>query len=514
MGWIAAILSGILAALSYPTRFDSIQFPDLGFLGFFCWIPLFLVIAGVRPRRAFALSFVAGFVQYLISQYWLYRAMNTFGGLSPVSSILVLLFLCTILASYFGLIFIISHWVCRKLGWRPLWIRPIVWTGIEYLRTHLPVEGHPWSQIAYSQGGFLSFIQVADIFGVYAVTFLLVLANELLTLWIQRIRRQVTGSVVIPTAYVLILVGSALSYGYFQLHRSSLRPQGEIPTGVVQGNVPQEEKWERARSQNILNKYKEGTKSLEEKGAQLIIWPEASFPFSVPYDAPEISYDFENQSAELLIGAISYPRIYRGLRLQRPTHNSAVLFDSESRILDYYHKKHLVPLGEYIPYQDVLFFAKKLTAEVGNLQPGETYRPISFRGIPLGVLICYEDIFPEISRIMVGQGAKALINITNDAWYGYSSAAYQHQVFSQFRSVETRRSLIRATNTGVSSLIDPWGRIQWQGELFVYREFLTKLALYDVKSWYVKIGDVLPQVFLGITGIFLLLSFFRSRRPA
>jgi apolipoprotein N-acyltransferase len=516
MGWFLAILSGVVAALTYPTRFGGWQLPDLGFLAFVCWVPLFQVLEKASPKRAFALSFVAAFFQYLISKYWLYRAMNTFGGLSPVVSVLVLLFLVLILSAYFGLIFYLSQWVRRQCGIAAIWVRPFFWVGIEYLRTHGPVEGHPWSQIAYSQGGFLTFIQVADLFGVYAVTLLLVLANEGLSAWISRLRGVNREALVWRTSFAVLALGAALAYGGFRLHSTPPQPKAVLKVGVVQGNIPQEEKWDRAQYEKIIETYKAGTRALEARGAQLILWPEASFPVGIDYDGERLPLFLGNRQADLLLGAITRSRHFPGPRSHAPVFNSALLLNSSGEILDYYHKKHLVPLGEYVPYADLLVFAKRLTAEVGNLQAGPSFRPISYRGFPLGVLICYEDIFPNISRIMAEDGALALLNITNDAWYGFSSAAAQHQVFSQFRSVETRRALIRATNTGISSLIDPWGHIQWQGGMYQAETFLSDLPLYGERSAYVKIGDKLPQFSLLLSGFWMILALRKrgGRRPS
>jgi apolipoprotein N-acyltransferase len=306
-------------------------------------------------------------------------------------------------------------------------------------------------------------------------------------------------------------LGGNISYGYWRI-KVPISPIKKIKVGVVQGNISQEEKWDRSLIKKILGIFYEGTRQLEGQKAELILWPEASFPMTIPYDVPQISFNFGNESAHLLFGAITRsdqaPRFGPGSSV----YNSAVLVDAGGHIEDFYHKRKLVPFGEYIPYKDLFFFARKLTAEVGSLAPGEAYRPIRYGDDKLGVLICYEDIFPFIARDMADQGAGALINITNDAWYGFSSAAYQHQVYSQYRSVETRRALVRATNTGVSSLIDPFGKILWQGELFTRENFLTELPLYQGKTIFVRWGYLLPHLFLMIMSVMVLGAWlFRKR---
>jgi apolipoprotein N-acyltransferase len=497
MGWIAAILSGTLAGFSYPTVFSGHAMPDLGWFAFFSWVPLFYFLHGASVRRAFLLSFFASLLHYSISMYWLYTAMNSFGGLSPMISVAVLLLLIFFLSAYFGIIFLISQWIIQKTGWSSIWVRPWVWVAIEFLRGHIPTGGLPWSQIGYSQGGFLTFIQSADLFGVYGVTFLLVLVNESIALVFLKLRGIKIEGFFRKVMVTITLVLINLSYGFYRLHQELPATHEVLKVGIAQGNTPQEEKWDPLFAREIVENYQEATKTIESQGADLILWPEASFPFEVPFDQKNFGYELGNSNAQVLLGVVTRSQHSRLFR--RSIYNSALLVSEEGEILDYYHKRHLVPFGEYVPWKEILFFAKTLTAQVGDLVPGNDYRPIHYGQDLLGVLICYEDIFPEIARQMVAKGANALVNLTNDAWYGTSSAAYQHQVFSQLRSIETRRALIRATNTGISSLIDRNGKIVWQGGLFQRENFLSDLPLYSDRSVYVRMGDLLPVFSIVLT---------------
>ncbi|HCU23900.1 MAG TPA: apolipoprotein N-acyltransferase, partial [Deltaproteobacteria bacterium] len=415
MGWLLAALSGSLAGFTYPTVFSGIKIPDLGWMAFFAWVPLFLALRRATPFQAFAKGFFASFFHCGISMYWIYTAMHSFGGLSPGLAVTALVVLFVVLSAYFGMLFGLSQWICKKLGWSPCWVRPWVWVGIEFLRGHLPAGGFPWSQIAYSQGGFLTFIQVSDLFGVYAVTWLLVFSNEVLALlWLRR--KEARASAWKPAAFAAGLLLANLAYGVFRLHQAA--PESStLKVGIVQGNIPQDEKWLRSAMRKIIEIYRRGTAGLEAQGATLVIWPEAAWPVELQYDAEEVPYDLGLNQADLLFGAVTASK-HRDPLGPDIVFNTALLADAEGRLLDHYHKRHLVPFGEYVPWKKYLFFARKMTAEVGDLQPGLEYRPISYRGAPLGVLICYEDIFPEISRLMTARGARALVDITNDAWYG------------------------------------------------------------------------------------------------
>ncbi|MDX1386218.1 MAG: apolipoprotein N-acyltransferase [bacterium] len=512
MGWFLAILSGILAGFAYPARFGTLQFPDLGFLGFFCWVPLMAFLRGRGLKAAFGYSFIAGIFHFAVSQFWLYRALNTFGGLSPTTSIAVLSLLILVLSAYFGLIFWLSAWICKRLGWETLWVRPVVWVGIEYLRHMVPLGGYPWSQLGYTQSDFLAFMQSAEWWGAYGITFILVLINELLALAYAQLRGRKIRLSNPSWILAVVLILFNLGFGLWRMGQPLEQAYSQVKVGVVQGNIPQEDKWQRGKSRRILDKFRLGTHQLEVQGAELILWPEASFPYTIPYDGHRLPISLANKESFVLMGSITRPKTFRGPTKERYVYNSAVLVDPDNYLNDHYHKKKLVPFGEYIPHKDLFWFARKLTAEVGNLQAGQEYHPIEFKGNLLGVLICYEDIFPYISREMVAKGANALVNITNDAWYGHSSAPYQHQAYSQMRAVETRRGLIRATNTGVSSQIDPKGRILWQGGLFTTENFLSELPLYRGETLFVKIGYLLPHFFLIIIGALVIAAYYYGKR--
>lgn len=512
MGWIAAALSGIFAAFTYPTVFAGFRFPELGFLAFFAWIPLFLSLRGAGPGRAFGGAFVASLFHYSIGMYWIYTAMNSFGGLSPVLTVMSLAILFAVLSAYFAVIFAISAWIARFTGWRMMWVRPLVWVGIEYLRGHLPAGGFPWSQVGYSQGGFLHFIQIADLFGIYGVTWLVVFINESLSEFIVAWRRDRKKGAWKSLAPALLLFLFALGYGRYQLVRDHVEPIQTLKVGIVQANIPQGDKWRGDAIQKIMDIFQNGTMSLESEGASLVIWPEASLPMEIAYDSEKVPHDLGQSRADVLFGAVTRSAKPGPNEDEEPYYNTVMLADGTGKILGHYHKRHLVPFGEYVPWQEYLSFARKMTAQVGQMLPGKEYHNLEYRGRQLGVLICYEDIFPEISRIMTAKGAQVLVNPTNDAWYGDSSAAYQHQVFSQFRAVETRRAVIRAANTGISSQIDRQGRIQWQGGLFTREAFMSSLPFYDDKTLYVRIGDALPIGALAMIGMVFLTAGYRRFR--
>jgi len=508
MGWLLAALSGIIAGITYPTVFGGFHLPDLGCLGLICWVPLFQVVRGMTPRQAFWRAFFASLFHYGISLYWLYTAMHSYGGLSPAASVGVLLFLVCLLSAYFAVIFLASQWLMRKFHWNSIWVRPFFWIALEFCRDHMPANGFPWSQVGYSQGNFLTFIQSADLGGVYLVTFLVVLCNEWLSEVVTKIRDQKSWAWSLSFYLAPLLLALNLVYGAWVLHSAGPAPFRNLKVGIVQGNIPQDEKWQNDAVPKIIETFHAGTLELQQQGAQLVLWPEASWPIDLFFDMPRVPASLQWSKTDLLIGAITRSQFSVPKKGESMYRNTALLIEPEGEILDFYHKMHLVPLGEYVPYKKLLSFAGKLTQHVGELLPGEEARPIRFHEDYLGTLICYEDIFPEIAREMTAGGAQALVNLTNDAWYGHSSAAYQHVVFSQFRSIETRRSLLRATNTGISSSIDRWGHILWQGPMDEEKLFLSDLPFYRDLSLYVRLGDSFAILAICLSGFGLILGYF------
>jgi len=199
----------------------------------------------------------------------------------------------------------------------------------------------------------------------------------------------------------------------------------------------------------------------------------------------------------LLMGGISFDRSKRAL------YNSAFLLDGNAHILGRYDKAHLVPFGEYVPYKKLLFFAKKLTAPVGNFAAGENSEPLFTDGFQIAPLICYEDLFPEIARAFIKKGANFIVTITNDAWYGRSSASLQHLAISVFRAVENRRFLVKAANTGISAVVDPVGRIISKSGLFEEGMIVSNIKLGTGSSLYTRYGDWFAYG-CGLIAVFLL----------
>lgn len=504
-----AVISGILVCFSFPTVLFGWHAPELGSLGWVALVPLFIAIRSETARKAFLLTFISALVWYGASLYWVYRAMHTYGKLPAVTSFLVTCLLVVIVAAYIALAPCLARAIAlmrMKMpppphplprgegeggGWPMLVLLPTLWVGVEFCRNYMPCNGFPWSNIAMSQYKILPAIQIVDIVGVYGLMFAMVWVNQYLAELVLRIRKEQVANFMAKTVATLILAALIIGYGIYRLRTvpDSFKGVPSIAISMIQGNIEQGDKWDEAKAADNLNVYRQNARKLRDVPVDLIVWPEAAYP---AYFSTQMASIRPQMLGLTDMEMTSQPYTLMGAVSEEPSgnyHNSAFLFDAHGRIEGMYHKAHLVPFGEYIPYKKILFFAKKITAPAGNFIAGTSYDPLVFDDHRMGILICYEDVFPEISRKEVLAGAEFLANITNDAWYGVSSAPYQHLALSVFRAVENRRFLIRSANSGVSAVVDPWGRVLMESKIFERSMMVGTIAPLKMISPYTQLGD-------------------------
>lgn len=424
---ILSILSGII--LSLP--FSNASLWPLAWIGL---LPLFISL-DKNPRRPFLLPYLSGVAFWAFTVYWLVHV-------TLLGTVVLILYL----ALYFGIFGYLINKI-KANGAARLFFIPALWVLLEYARGFV-FTGFPWALLGYSQCKNLAVIQIADITGAYGVSFLVVMIN--VALWgFLRARtndRPIRNAVV--AALILVVT---LGYGFYKIHNLNLNPYpSTLKVSVIQGNIPQDMKWVSGTKRFILDRYLNLTQSALGDKPDLIVWPEAASPGLLGEDPgifDEISALNKKAGIPLLLGAVS--------RENGMYFNSALLYEG-GRITQRYDKLHLVPFGEYIPLKDLFPFLQTIVP-IGQISRGSAYEVFSPGGKPFSVLICFEDVFPGISREFVKRGALFLVNITNDAWYKLSSAAYQHLQASIFRALENRVFLVRSANTGISAFIDPSG---------------------------------------------------------
>ncbi len=507
----AIIISSLLAILSHPTVIAGYVFPPLSFLAWIAYLPLFFVVVGQDYKTQFKRVFLFCFLFNGGVLHWLYIAMNQFGHLSPAASVLGLLILMAIFSLHFTLAFLLSRFFECRLRVPVFWSLPLLWVSAEWLRNCFPFKGYPWAQAGYSQAFHPALIQIADLTGVYGITALILWVNLAVFEGVQFLRKQVSlKQSIFRISFVILLWGMLWGYGQYRLITLDplIEKASKVKVALLQGNISQDEKWLSSRAEAISKIYQRMTEAASSLGAELTIWPEASYPHELALEDVEQLRRVGDFSVDVMIGAVTHS-LFDRLSIQ----NSAFLLHPDQTLGGAYHKQHLVPYGEYVPLRNFLPFLEKLTAQVGDFSPGKAYTLLHSGSAQIGSLICYEDIFPEIARGHVLQGANLLVNISNDAWYGNSSALPQHLSYSPFRSVENRRSLVRATNTGITATFDPLGRLQKVLVPFQRDILIDAMALMTQKTFYVKWGDVFSYFCIALTLIMFILALCRKKAP-
>ncbi len=518
--YILVIISGILTALAFPTVFGDIHVPNLGFLAWFSLAPLFFVIKDKGPRASFLWTFLCAAVYYGISLYWLYKALNTYGHLSPVVSVAVMVLLIAVISAYIALAPMLASFVEARTKISRFWTIPIFWVALEFARNYLPCNGFPWGNITNTQFAFLPIIQMTDITGIFGLTYIMILVNcacgfLIIPYW-RRCDAPATRSA--KLMFATLLVVAALIYGYWRIYDVTKRQEGwpSVRAAVLQGNIPQGEKWIAGAEAAQIEPYADFTKLLVNGGANLIVWPEASYPWIVAEGEAKLNPELigtgktrEDKNPFVLLGALTSNMKGNG---KRDLSNSMLLLDKNGDIAGRYSKTHLVPFGEYVPARKFLFFAKKLVAPIGNFKPGESVQPVATDSYQVGGLICYEDIFPEIAAGQTGNGANILAVITNDAWYGRSSAAFQHLAISVFRAVENRRWMVRSANSGVSAVVDAAGRIISRTDIFEKGMIVSNVKLGEGLSLYTRLGNWFAWVCVAMGVVFLGVACYDNKR--
>jgi len=501
---LLSFLSGILFALSFPNF-------DLEFLAWFALVPLFYSFDGKGLYQSFKLGFLTGIISFLGILYWIIVAVHTYGNVPLILSGLILLLLVIYLSLYMGIFTFLCRLAQIRLGSKLIMLSPFLWVSLEYLRSFL-LTGFPWTNLSYSQYLNLPFIQMADITGSYGLSFVIVLVNATLFLVLHQWPKK-TFPLREVAITVIVLLGF-LIYGYAKMKHVD-REAAQTPplkVGLVQGNIDQSIKWEESFQRETLKIYERLSSKVAKEKPELIIWPETATPFFFQDEKeyqPIVLGIPKKMGAFLLFGTPFY-KVERG---KVNHYNSAFLASPSGELTGRYDKIHLVPFGEYIPLQKLLFFIESSIGEgIGNFEPGKEIFNFSLPHGKFGLLICFEIIFPDLCRRFVKSGANFLVTITNDAWFGRTSAPYQHFSIATFRAVENRVFIARAANTGISGLIDPKGKIVQRGDIFTEEAMNGTIRLMKGKSFYTLYGDVFAWICSGFSIILLGSALLRRRK--
>ena len=508
---LLALASGALLALSFP-RYGH---PAVAFVAL---VPLLVAVCGwagrpgacvgVHPRRAFLFGLMAGAVHFAGTVYWTGATVQTFGGLSWPVAILVAGLLVIYMATFLAVAMAIAAVFVRRLGAAGILLAPAAWVSTEYLRGHL-FGGFPWIPLGNTMVTLLPIAQLASVTGVYGLSLLVAFVNAGVAVAVITAGR----SRAVASVATIALVLAVSVWGGQRLAANRLVTSGTpVKVALIQGNILQVDKWNPARAAMIVDRYLRLTDQAVAGGAELVVWPESSTPFYFDDDPAgrEIREAVRRWGTPLLLGS---DEIEPG----RPNtlYNSAFMLDRGGATAAVYRKIHLVPFGEYVPFQQMLFFVAPLVEAVSSFSPGRFVTMLPVNGHMASTAVCYEVTYPELMRDAVRQGSELLTTITNDAWYGSSSAPFQHFEMATMRAIEQGRYLVRAANTGVSGIVDPYGRVLARTQLFETVALVGEARFVQEKTVYAKIGDWVAFGSAGLTLLALLAAVAVGRiRPA
>ncbi len=525
---VLAGASGLFVPLSFPKS-------DLGLLAWIALVPLHWALDGRSKTQAFWIGWLSGTIAFTGMMAWVVTTMTTYGKVPLVISYGLMLLLTAYLGLYVGLYSAGAVWFQTLIPRYGLFVAPCLWVSLELIRTYV-LSGLPWGLLGYSQYRQIAVIQIADHMGVYGVSFLIVLVNvalaELLS-WLMPLLRGFRPAK-LPwelVAVTILLVTLSWEYGLGTLSGAPFSdiPRSSISVGVVQPNVDQAVKWDTAYREETLARFDRLTGQLG-RDTDLVIWPEAATPFVFerePVYQLQLIALANRAQAPILFGSPAL-RFYPD---RRPyLLNSAYLLSPDGQLLGRYDKQHLVPFGEYIPFKSsLLFFLDKLVEGIGDFEAGPgptiltmTPKPRSAAAgmagttpgpVKFGVAICYEVIFPNLVRQFAANGAEFLVTVTNDAWFGRSSAPSQHFAMVVFRSVENHLAFARAANTGISGFVDPFGRIAEVTPIFTEQAVKATIQVWRPQTFYSRHGDVFAYGCVIICALLWLFSYFRTKGP-
>jgi apolipoprotein N-acyltransferase len=505
--YLLALLAGALLALSFP----KYGHPAFGWIAL---APLFVALSGWfgRPghapgqpaRRAFALGLVAGTTYFVGTVYWTATVVQEFGGLAmPVAIVAMIL-----LAVYLGLFPAIAAVVTARLivgaGGPALLLAAAPWVATEFLRGYL-FGGFPWVPLGNSQVTVLPIAQLASVAGVYGVSALLAFVSSLIA-YALVVNGRPRLKALAAAAAVVFGIGA---WGTWRIRDGSLTGEGDpIRVGLVQGNIAQDDKWDRAQARRIFTTHIAMTREAARSGAQYVIWPESSTPFMFEEDeagaaavrdlARELKVTILFGSDQLERGAT--PRLYNAAFQVAPDGRTAV-----------YRKIHLVPFGEFIPLKSWLFFVSPLVESLAEFAAGSSMVMLPVAAHTASTAICYEVVYPSLVREAVLAGSELLTTITNDGWYGHSSAPYQHFALASMRAIEQGRYLARAANTGISGIVDPYGRVVEQSAIFEQVTLVDEVRFLRSRTVYSVIGDAVAYVAIALSASALIVLRSTSR---
>jgi apolipoprotein N-acyltransferase len=516
---LLALLSGFLLNLPFP-----IAGPLPPWRAAFAWIALIpLMYALLAPhyaahprylRRSALIAYLGGVLWYTLNCYWIYQTMHLYASVPAAGAVAILILYSAVLGLYFGLFGLGVAFLRRVSGGTtfPVVLAPFLWVAIELAGSR--ITSVPWDQLGYSQVDNFLLTRLAPVTGVYGISFVLAAVNALFT-----------AALLSPSIHLRIRLGAGAVLAAVLLQMGSWTPPNPAPAqatavllqanfSVTENNDWIGEEWDRniarflQQSKDTSASWYEGvpdpSKPLQrnifaktQPAISLIAWPESPSPFTEGDTRFRLAMHVLATSTGAAIVAGNPTSAWEidesGNRVAHD-YNSASFISPEGEFVGRYNKIHLVPFGEYVPYRDLFFFAHHLTKQISDFSRGNERSIFTANGHRYGVFICYESIFADEIREFARNGAEALVNISDDGWYGDTSAPWQHLNMARMRAIENRRWILRDTNTGVTASIDPYGRVVQSAPRHVFTSLAALYGFRDEVTFYTRYGDIFAWV--------------------
>jgi apolipoprotein N-acyltransferase len=503
---LLSFLAGILFALAFPNF-------NLPLLAWVAVAPLILASLEGSLGEAALRGLLFGVAFYLFGTPWIYTVMHQYGPLPPWEAAGVMALMILAASPYFVAFTLCLTCIARRDKDLAVFAAPFLWVSLELARSRMPDIAFPWELLGYSAAGNLAFVQLTALTGIYGLS-LLVAAYNSVVVWLVRsfigLRMGPAGQVRFPAATLAASTALILAVAWIGPRFVPASHPTQV-AHLVQTDLPQAmeypSNWD-ALHAGDMSQLDSITIAAGQQSPGLVVWPEVPAPFSLAQGdfarrAQEIARD---SKSNFLLGVVGWEP---GADGRLAAYNSAAMLDPQGRQEFQYNKIHLVPFSEYVPWRDFFWFAKNLTGLAGDFRQGTRYAVGDLPGGRFGTFICYEAVFPNEIRRFVLNGANLLVNISNDGWFGRSSAPAQHLQMARVRAVELRRWLLRDTNNGYTVSVDPYGRIVASMAADIRGELEAPYAFRSDRSIYTLWGDWLPETCVVITLVLMLLAWVR-----
>lgn len=491
--WFLILSASFLFSAAFPPL-------PLGFLAYFFLFPLLIALEEASPRRGFKLAYFFGLISNFLLLYWM--AWQFFYGETWVlPGSIGALFILAIYPGVWGWLYCL---IKKKFGNLALILAPFLWVSLEWVRSLWEI-GFPWLDIGYTQTNYLSLIQFASLTGISGVSLWVIFLNILFYLLVEYRKNLFT----IISVSILIVLLILVPYLYGKRALSEPVSSAKIRVALIQGNIDMNVKWNPKYLHHSLETFYTLSQKAATENPELVIWPETSAPCYLTYEPFYFEW-VKNLSDSLnipiVLGTDDYQTIEKN---QYVFYNSVFYFQPQQGLADKYYKMQLVPFAEKLPLSGKMRMLNKIQLGQANFSSGENYTLFDSPKGKFATLVCFEIVFPDLVRKFVQKNAGFIVNITNDSWFGKTVGPYQHASMSIMRAIENRVSIARCANSGISMLVDPYGRIIEKTALFQQMNLIGEIPLRNKETFYTRKGNITAIVSFFLSLVFLVLAKFK-----